>query len=125
MEKKIIITTKAPAAIGPYSQAVIGNGTLYVSGQIPIDPATGIMPEGLEDQVRQSLKNVLSLVKEAGGNASNVVKCGLFIRDMNAFGRINDVYKTFFDAEAPARFVVEVSSLPRGAQIEIDAIAAL
>ncbi len=125
MEKKIIVTSKAPAAIGPYSQAVVGNGTLYVSGQIPIDPATGVMPEGLEDQVRQSMKNVLSLVGEAGGNASSVVKCGLFIRDMGAFARINDVYKTFFDADAPARFVVEVSNLPKGAQIEIDAIAIL
>jgi 2-iminobutanoate/2-iminopropanoate deaminase len=125
MEKKIIATSKAPAAIGPYSQAVVGNGVLYVSGQLPIDPATGVMPEELEEQVRQSLKNVLALVEEAGGSAANVVKCGLFIRDMSAFSRINEVYQTFFDENAPARFVVEVSCLPREAQIEIDAIAAL
>lgn len=125
MEKKIIATEKAPAAIGPYSQAVVGNGTLYVSGQLPLDPATGVMPEALEDQVRQAMKNVLALVEEAGGSASSIVKCGLFIRDMNAFARINEVYKTFFSEGPPARFVVEVSSLPRGAQVEIDAIAAL
>jgi len=125
MEKKVIATQKAPAAVGPYSQAVVGNGTLYVSGQLPIDPSTGVMPEGLEKQVEQSMKNVLALVGEAGGTAGSIVKCGLFIRDMSTFGRINDVYQGFFDTDAPARFVVEVSCLPKGAQIEIDAIAAL
>lgn len=125
MEKKIISTSKAPAAIGPYSQAVVGNGTLYVSGQLPIDPATGIMPEGLKEQVAQSMKNVMALVEEAGGTRDNIVKCGLFIRDMASFGDINEVYQTFFAAAPPARFVVEVSALPKGAQVEIEAIAAL
>ena len=125
MEKEIISTTKAPAAIGPYSQAVVGNGTLYVSGQLPIDPATGIMPQDLKAQVAQSMKNILALVGEAGGTAENIVKCGLFIRDMNAFGEINQAYQCFFGEGAPARFVVEVSALPKGAKVEIDAIAVL
>ena len=89
MEKAIISTTKAPAAIGPYSQAVVGNGTLYVSGQLPIDPDTGVMPEDLKAQVAQSMKNILALVKAAGGTEKNIVKCGLFIRDMNSFGAPN------------------------------------
>ena len=125
MEKEIISTTKAPAAIGPYSQAVVGNGTLYVSGQLPIDPATGTMPQDLKAQVAQSMKNILALVEEAGGTAENIVKCGLFIRDMNAFGEINQAYQCFFGEGAPARFVVEVSALPKGAKVEIDAIAVL
>ena len=90
MEKAIVSTAKAPAAIGPYSQAVIGNGTLYVSGQLPIDPATGAMPEDLKAQVAQSMKNVLALVEAAGGRSRNIVKCGLFIRDMEAFREINE-----------------------------------
>ena len=125
MDKKIIATDKAPAAIGPYSQAVAGNGTLYVSGQLPIDPATGVMPEDLKAQVTQSMKNVIALVEQAGGTAASIVKCGLFIRDMGRFGEINEAYQVFFPAEPPARFVVEVSALPKGAQVEIDAIAAL
>lgn len=125
MEKAIISSTKAPAAIGPYSQAVVGNGTLYVSGQLPIDPATGVMPEDLKAQVAQSMKNILALVNAAGGTEENIVKCGLFIRDMSSFGDINDAYQSFFGEGAPARFVVEVSALPKGAKVEIDAIAVL
>ncbi|MBC5734614.1 Rid family detoxifying hydrolase [Flavonifractor sp. DFI.6.63] len=125
MEKAIISSSKAPAAIGPYSQAVIGNGTLYVSGQLPIDPATGVMPEDLKAQVAQSMKNIIALVKAAGGDETNIVKCGLFIQDMNSFGLINEAYQSFFGEGAPARFVVEVSALPKGAKVEIDAIAAL
>ena len=124
-EKAIISSSKAPAAIGPYSQAVIGNGTLYVSGQLPIDPATGVMPEDLKAQVAQSMKNIIALVKAAGGDETNIVKCGLFIQDMNSFGLINEAYQSFFGEGAPARFVVEVSALPKGAKVEIDAIAAL
>jgi 2-iminobutanoate/2-iminopropanoate deaminase len=123
MEKKIITTDRAPAAIGPYSQAVIGNGNVYISGQLPINPSNGTMPDTLEAQVEQSMKNVLALVEQAGGTVENIVKCGLFIKDMNAFSRINEVYQTFFTDNAPARFVVQVSELPKGAQIEIDAIA--
>lgn len=125
MEKAIITSSHAPAAIGPYSQAVVGNGTLYVSGQLPIDPATGVMPQDLKAQVAQSMKNVLALVKAAGGTEKNIVKCGLFIREMDAFGQINEAYQSFFGEDAPARFVVEVSNLPKNARVEIDAIAAL
>lgn len=123
LEKKIIKSTNAPAAIGAYSQAVVGNGTLYISGQLPIDPATGVMSDNLQEQVAQSMKNVFALVKEAGGSAENIVKCGLFVKDMASFGAINEVYETFFAGNAPARFVVEVSKLPKGAQVEIDAVA--
>jgi 2-iminobutanoate/2-iminopropanoate deaminase len=125
MQKIIINTDAAPLAIGPYSQAVIGNGTLYVSGQLPIDPATGTIPDSIEEQVKNSINNMLTLVKEAGGTAENIVKCGLFIKDMSLFGKINEIYQGFFKENAPARFVVEVSQLPKGAQIEIDAVAAL
>jgi 2-iminobutanoate/2-iminopropanoate deaminase len=125
MQKQVISTDKAPAAIGPYSQAVVANGTVYVSGQLPIDPASGTMPGTLEAQVEQSMKNVMAVVEAAGGSAENIVKCGLFIKDMSAFGRINEVYKTFFADNPPARFVIEVSELPKGALVEIDAIAAL
>lgn len=125
MNKTIIQTPVAPAAIGPYSQATVGNHTLFISGQLPIDPETGVMPDDLQAQVRQSMRNVLALVAAAGGTAENVVKCGLFVRDMGAFGKINEAYSEFFQKDAPARFVVEVSALPKGAQVEIDAIAAL
>ena len=125
MEKAIVSTAKAPAAIGPYSQAVLGNGTLYVSGQLPIDPATGAKPEDLKAQVAQSMRNIMALVEAAGGSGENIVKCGLFVRDMGAFGEINQAYQSFFGEGAPARFVVEVSSLPKGAKVEIDAVAVL
>lgn len=126
IKKDILASANAPAAIGPYSPGVSAAGKLtFISGQLPIDPATGVMPEGLKEQVAQSMKNVMALVEEAGGTRDNIVKCGLFIRDMASFGDINEVYQTFFAAEPPARFVVEVSALPKGAQVEIEAIAAL
>ena len=125
MSKRIVSTANAPAAIGPYSQAVVGNQTLYISGQLPIDPATGIMPDDLQSQVRQSMKNIFALVEAAGGKPEDVVKCGLYIRDMKAFASINEAYAAFFPENPPARFVVEVSALPKDAQVEIDAIAAL
>lgn len=125
MEKQIVSTSNAPAAIGPYSQAVIGNGTLYISGQLPIDPDTGTMSDDIVCQSVQSMKNVLNIVSAAGGTAENIVKCTLFIRDMAAFGAINEKYQTFFNEAPPARAVVEVSALPKGAMIEIEAIAVL
>lgn len=125
MNKTIIKSNEAPAAIGPYSQAVVKNSTLYVSGQLPIDAATGLMPDGLAEQVTQSMNNIITLVEAAGGDVESVVKCGLFIRDMSSFGVINAAYQKFFGENAPARFVVEVSALPKGAQVEIDAIAVL
>ena len=121
--KRIINTNKAPKAIGPYSQATVGNGMICVSGQLPINPETGNIPEGIEEQVEQSMKNVLAIVDAAGAAAEDILKCGLFIKDMSLFPRINAAYEKFFDAQPPARFVVEVSKLPRDVQIEIDAIA--
>lgn len=123
MSKQVIRTEKAPAAIGPYSQAIVGNGTIYVSGQIPINPETGMMPDTIEQQVAQSMKNVITLVETAGGKAETIVKCGIFIRNMADFSRINEVYATFFACSPPARSVVEVSQLPKGALVEIEAIA--
>lgn len=125
MAKKIIQTSKAPTSIGPYSQAVVSNGTLYISGQLPIEPESNIMPESVEEQVEQSMKNILAIVNQAGAGAEDILKCGLFIKDMSTFSRINEVYKDFFTSEPPARFVVEVSELPKGALVEIDAIAAV
>ncbi|MDO4339524.1 MAG: Rid family detoxifying hydrolase [Eubacteriales bacterium] len=126
MTKKIVSTAAAPAAIGPYSQAVAAQGTaLYISGQLPVDPETGLMPEKIEDQTVQSMKNLISIVKAAGGSEKSIIKCTLFIRDMEAFSRINEKYQSFFEKEPPARAVVEVSSLPKGALIEIEAVAVL
>lgn len=125
MVKKIVSTPKAPAAIGPYSQAVAGEHTLYVSGQLPINPADNSMPKDVSDQVLQSMRNVIAVVEAAGGTAENIVKCGLFIRDMSSFSQINEAYQQFFQENAPARFVVGVSQLPKGADVEIDAVAVL
>ncbi len=123
--KTIINTTKAPAAVGPYSQATIGNNTLYISGQLPINPETSEIPETLELQVTQSMKNIMAIVEEAGATAKDIVKCGLYIRDMSQFAVINKIYSSFFTEEPPARFVIEVSALPKGADVEIEAIAVL
>ncbi|MDD3164750.1 MAG: Rid family detoxifying hydrolase [Oscillospiraceae bacterium] len=123
MEKTIVTTTSAPGAIGPYSQAVRAGGTLYVSGQLPIDPATGVMPDGIEAQTLQSMKNVMAIVCAAGSDAASILKCTLYIRDMAAFSAINAVYAGFFDHDPPARAVIAVSRLPKDASIEIEAIA--
>lgn len=121
--KTAVHTANAPTAIGPYSQATVGGGIVCVSGQLPIHPVTGEIPSQLEAQVRQSMKNVLALVEAAGSSRDNILKCGLFIRCMKDFSTINQIYQEFFDQDPPARFVVEVSQLPKGALIEIDAIA--
>lgn len=121
--RTIIKSSKAPAAIGPYSQAAAGESILCISGQLPLNPETGEMPDTLEEQVRQAMKNVIALAEAGGAGKEGILKCGLFIRDMKEFARINEVYQEFFSEEAPARFVVEVSALPKGALIEIDAIA--
>ena len=122
--KRIIATKQAPAAVGPYSQAVELNGTLYISGQLPIIPETGEMPEGIEAQTRQSLTNIMSILKEAGLGPDNVAKACVLLNDINDFGAMNAVYAEFFPADKPARVCYQVAALPKGALVEIEATAA-
>ncbi len=123
---KPIHTEKAPAAIGPYSQAVdSGAGLVFVSGQLPIDPATGAFPEGgVAEQTRQSLTNARAILRAAGLDLGNVVKTTVFLADMADFGAMNEVYAQFFAAPFPARSAVAVKDLPKGARVEIECIAA-
>ena len=123
---KPILTEKAPAAIGPYSQAIdSGCGLVFVSGQLPIDPATGAFPEGsVAAQTRQSLTNACAILQEAGLDLSHVVKTTVFLADMADFGAMNEVYAQFFSAPFPARSAVAVKTLPKGALVEIECIAA-
>lgn len=121
--KKVISTDKAPAAIGPYSQAIEVNGMVFTSGVIPVVPATGEIPEGSAAQAKQALTNLSNLLEAAGSSMANVVKTTVFIKEMNDFGAINEVYKTFFDGDCPARSCVEVARLPKDVMIEIEAIA--
>ena len=123
MDKKIISTDKAPAAIGPYSQAVEAGGFVFASGQIPIDPATGNIPEGIEAQARQALTNVKNLVEAAGLTLDAVVKTSVFIRNMDDFAKVNEIYAQFFTDRYPARSCVEVSKLPKDVLIEVEVIA--
>ena len=126
MEKKIVATAAAPAAIGPYSQAVIVGDLLITSGQIPIDPATGAFPEGIEAQTRQSLTNVKAILAEAGLTMKNVVKTTVFLSDMNNFAAMNGVYATLFEEGSyPARSAVQAARLPKDALVEIEVIAHL
>lgn len=122
--KKIIDTKNAPAAIGPYSQAVWAGDLLFTSGQIPLDPATGqVVPGSVEDQARQSLNNLEAVLKAAGLSMADVVKATVFIKDMNDFPKINEVYATFFPQPCPARSCVEVARLPKDVLVEIEAVA--
>ncbi len=120
----IISTPKAPAAIGPYSQAVLVNGMLFTSGVIPIDPETNTLVEGdVTVQARQAIGNLKNLIEASGSSMDKVVKTTVFIKDMNDFGKINDIYKDFFTSDFPARSCVEVARLPKDVLIEIEAIA--
>lgn len=122
---KTINTSAAPAAIGPYSQAVEANGFVYTSGQLPIDPATGQFPEGgVKEQTRQSLLNARAILREAGLEMKNVVKTLVFLASMDDFAAMNEVYATFFSEPYPARSAVAVKTLPKGALVEIECIAA-
>lgn len=123
---KAIHTEKAPAAIGPYSQAIdSGAGLVFVSGQLPIDPATGAFPEGgIKEQTRQSLTNAGSILEAAGLSLQQVVKTTVFLADMADFAAMNEVYAQFFSAPFPARSAVAVKTLPKGALVEIECIAA-
>ncbi len=123
MEKKIIASPLAPKAVGPYSQAVEAGGMLYVSGQLPVDGATGTMPEGIEEQTHQSLKNLGHILREAGLDYCNVVKTTVLLDSIADFAAMNAIYATYFTAEMPARVCYEVAKLPMGAKVEIDAIA--
>ena len=121
---KVISTTKAPAAIGPYSQAIQVGNLVYTSGQIPIDPATGVFVEGgVKEQTRQSLTNIKAILEEVGITMSHVVKTTVFMADMNDFADMNAVYAEFFSAPYPARSAVAVKMLPKGALVEIEAVA--
>ena len=123
---KAIHTEKAPAAIGPYSQAIdSGIGLVFLSGQLPIDPATGAFPEGgIREQTHQSLRNAAAILAEAGLGLANVVKTTVFLADMGDFAAMNEVYAEFFAAPYPARSAVAVKTLPKGALVEIECIAA-
>lgn len=120
--KKIISTDKAPAAIGPYSQAIEVNGMVFTSGVIPVVPATGEIPEGIEAQAKQAIGNLCALLNESGVAVENVIKTTVFIKDMNDFGKVNEVYSQFFTKDCPARSCVEVARLPKDVLIEIEAI---
>lgn len=123
--KQKINTEKAPAAIGPYSQGIKAGSLVITSGQLPIDPATGAFPEGIEAQTRQSLENCKSVLAAAGTTMDQVVKTTVFLSDMNDFAAMNGVYALFFDGIYPARSAVEVAKLPKGAAVEIEVIAIL
>ena len=123
--KQAISTEKAPAAIGPYSQAIEANGFVFASGQLPIDPATGQFPEGgIQEQTRQSILNAQAILESAGLSLANVVKTTVFLADMNDFAAMNEVYASFFSTPFPARSAVAVKTLPKGAMVEIECIAA-
>lgn len=121
--KKVISTEKAPAAIGPYSQAIEVNGMVYTSGIIPVVPETGEIPEGSAAQAEQALTNLSNLLQAAGTDMEHVVKTTVFIKEMNDFGAINEVYQTFFASDFPARSCVEVARLPKDVMLEIEAVA--
>ncbi len=122
---KQISTQNAPAAIGPYSQAIEVNGFVYASGQLPIDPATGAFPEGgVKEQTRQSLLNVKAILEEAGLALSNVVKTTVYLADMGDFAAMNEVYSQFFVQPFPARSAIAVKALPKGALVEVEVVAA-
>lgn len=121
--KKIIATPEAPAAVGPYSQAVEATGTLYISGQLPIDPATKTMPEGIRAQTEQSLKNIAAILEAAGYSKNDVVKSTVLLKDIADFGAMNEVYAGFYTENPPARVAYQVAALPMGALVEIETVA--
>ena len=123
MAPDIIYTHSAPAAVGPYSQAIRSGNLLLTSGQLGLDPETGNLPEGVEAQAEQSLKNIDAILSAAGFARTDVVKTTVFIRNMDDFGRVNGIYAAYFGEHKPARSCVEVSALPKGGLVEIEVIA--
>ena len=121
--KKAISTDKAPAAIGPYSQAIETEGLVFTSGVIPVNPATGEIPEGVEAQANQAFSNLCALLEACGTSAEAVIKTTVFIKEMNDFGKINEIYAKYFTGTYPARSCVEVARLPKDVLLEIEAIA--
>ena len=120
MAKEIICTDKAPAAIGPYVQAVKSNGILFISGQLGFDMKDGSIPEAVEDQAANSLKNLETILKEAGTDKTKVIKTTIFLTDMGDFAKVNEVYGSFFEGNYPARSCVAVKELPKAAKVEIE-----
>lgn len=126
MKKQIIFTEKAPAPIGPYNQAVLAGNTLYVSGQIPVDPQTGEVVKGVKEATKQVMENLKAVLEVAGATFENVVKTTIFLTDMNDFAQVNAIYGEYFDdATAPARETVQVANLPKFVEVEISCIAIL
>ena len=121
--KKVIATADAPKAVGPYSQAIEANGTVYVSGQIPVNPADGSIPSDIVAQAHQSLKNVGAILKAAGLDYQNVVKTTVLLADINDFKAVNEAYAQYFTAQQPARACFQVAALPLGVKLEVEAIA--
>ena len=122
--KHVIATTSAPGAVGPYSQAIEANGFVFVSGQLPLDPATGaFVSDNKAEQAEQSIKNLLAVLEAAGCKAEDVVKTTVFLIDIGDFAVVNEVYAKYFKGECPARCAMQVSALPKGALVEIEAIA--
>ena len=122
-DRAIVQTGKAPAAVGPYAQGVAAAGLVFCSGQLPIDPASGTVPDGVEAQTRQALANLGAVLEAGGASLASVVKTTVFLKDMNQFAAMNAVYATFFPNGPPARSTVEVARLPRDVLVEVEAIA--
>ncbi len=126
MSRSIISTARAPAAIGPYSQAVRAGNTVYFSGQIPLDPVTGALVEGdIQAQTRRVFDNLAAVAEAAGGSLAQIVRVGIYVTDLGHFAEVNAVMAEYFQAPYPARSTIEVSALPKGAQVEVDAVMAL
>ncbi|ATO47635.1 RidA family protein [Brevibacillus laterosporus] len=123
MNRQVIHTEKAPQAIGPYSQAIVVNGMAYTSGQLGFKPGTADLFETVEEQTHQAMKNLQAILEEAGTSLKNVVKTTVFVQDLNDFAKVNEAYHTYFQQAAPARSCVQVAALPKGALVEIEAIA--
>ena len=125
MSKRVIVTKNAPKAIGPYSQAIKSENILFISGQIPINPATGEITGDIKIQTRQVLENLKSILVEIGASTADVVKTTIFLKNLDDFSAVNEIYRDYFPNSAPARSTVEVSRIPRGSLIEIEAIGSI